>query len=228
MKKTILTLICIAAASMALTGCTDKFEGDWTICTKDGKEVAEIEFDDDEFELKGEDGEFEVVENGRIKLEFDDDDMDDKYGGKHDYEIIDKKNAEIYIEDISEMYASREYNTAASSIYKALNSAFVEMDENDEYVNAYGLYSPDKNYSTVEDTDLDTIKLKKKTENYFSDLDDYKFFAYIDYGCCYVVFCADDWDSEIVGTYMGDAYVDYEGMTLEEVYEEFADEYNFD
>jgi hypothetical protein len=180
-------------------------------------------------------GEYEVVENGVIKISWDIDktaakkyyedesleedydefldeckesasELDDMLGGKFDYEITDKKNSEIYIEDFSEALSQllidgkqSNVNYEANSICNAINSALTEMDEEGYYIDTMIYTSREE--SNVIDSSVDLEKFAEKVESYCSDINDYEYVALVKNGTCTAVWCADDWDTTVVGTY---------------------------
>lgn len=228
MKKRITAIVFAAAAALSLTGCKDKLKGGYELLSEDGEKLADIEFEDEDFKLKTEDdkfkGSFEIIENGKIKMKFKNDDMDDACGGKQKYELVDKKG--IYIEDVSDKMeklaeeAAREaLSSDARSLYKAITSALTELDEDGVYVSGSYIISSDDSLSTDNDN-VDSSYRKKVNERikeYFKEVDNYSYVASIRYGYCESVFISESTKSKVVAAYP--SYYDdmYEGETLKDI-----------
>lgn len=98
-------------------------------------------------------------------------------------------------------------NTTASSIYKAVNSALTELDEEGVDIGAgeaitHGAGATTLTSSsqlTLADGSSADVKLYDKIENYFEEVKDVTFKAYLIGGTCKVVVCNSD--STYCGTY---------------------------
>lgn len=228
MKKRITAIVFAAAAALSLTGCKDKLKGGYELLSEDGEKLADIEFEDEDFKLKTEDdkfkGSFEIIENGKIKMKFKNDDMDDACGGKQKYELVDKKG--IYIEDVSDKMeklaeeAAREaLNADARSLYLAMNSALADLEEDGVYVSGTYVISSDDSLSTDND-DVDSSyrkKLNERLKNYFEKLDDYSYVTSISYGYCECVFISENTKSKVVGVYPSYYEEEHSGETLKDI-----------
>ena len=99
-------------------------------------------------------------------------------------------------------------NASASSLYKAANTALVEMDEEDELPNVDGalVCSDDSKNINVPD-DFDTEKFIDKMNEYFPDIEKMDWFVILDMGCAsYVVVDKNEIDQ--IGVYPQNMFLD--------------------
>ena len=110
-------------------------------------------------------------------------------------------------------------NSAANTVQKAINTALVEIDEEDENAADYGdLFISQGSAATAGDDDLDYTKFDSKVKNYMDKIDKYYIYAHCDGGVCIAVACAKD--ATYTGTYPAgvisvDNYKSYQGTDKE-------------
>jgi len=192
MKKIMALTSALALSAVMLTGCASKLEGKWTLTDKDGEPTSiTVKFkEDDKVILDGHKGKWEQVDKDTVKFKgFNDDFMN----GKFTFDIVSSKDGYLCIEGMAEALEESDhvmtYRTSASSLYKAINTALVEMDEEGYYLDEPLIISSDSSLdSGVEFKDpngkrADTDYFYEKVENYFSDYEEYEFVAYISRIC---------------------------------------------
>lgn len=136
----------------------------------------------------------------------------------------------IFAEEIKEENEDFASNIA-SSIYKAANSALVELDEEGVDVSGLHIICSDTSKNIVNGELADNLDLlHKKMSVFFEDIDEYDYFVVItDYSCGY---CVAECDDENIGTFPKNSLVDGidgERIDFEFATEEFADNlYDFD
>ncbi len=213
------------AALLMLTGCTDKFDGEWSLFNEDDDEIGTLEFNgESEVCYNGEfDGKYEILDDDVIKLEWENEILDDAIGGKYDYEILDKDNKEICLEDLEEDFedAEMELSLVAKTMYNAGNIALVEMDYEDKYIQANdGVYSTKEKYSTLSD-DPGIETFLNYSGKCFDEMDDYEYIMIIEYGVLKEVYVGIDRETPIIGSYPSETWSD--GDTLNEIGEDIED-----
>ena len=245
MKKIMALTSALALSAVMLTGCASKLEGKWTLTDKDGEPTSiTVKFkEDDKVILDGHKGKWEQVDKDTVKYKgFNDDFMN----GKFTFDIVSSKDGYLCIEGLAEALEESDhvmtYRTSASSLYKAINTALVEMDEEGYYLDEPLIISSDSSLdSGVEFKDpngkrADTDYFYEKVENYFSDYEEYEFVAYISPDMyCLGTAVSGRIESPFVGAYprySGDDFValdDYEEVIYEEgeyTLEDAAEYYN--
>lgn len=222
MKKILAATLLAAIAAASMTGCKDKLDGKYDLCNENGDKLATIEFEDEDFKLRTDDqkykGDFEIIENGKIDMNFKDDDLDDNCGGKQSYKLFDKTG--IYIEDVSAEMENQLLKDYSVQLYKAINSVLVDLDELDELDTDYFLYSTNKDYISGNVSDDFAKTLDKNIKNYFDDYGKYDFIARISYGSCGYAVAANGFDSKDLFCYDEDTLdglKDDYGDTLSEI-----------
>ena len=245
MKKIISLASALALSAALLTGCAGRLEGKWTLTDKDGEPTSiSVKFkEDDKVILDGHRGKWEQVDKKTVKFKgFNDDFMN----GKFSFEIVDSDDGYLYIEGLAETIEESgnmmSYRTAASSLYKAINTALVELDEEGYYLDGSIVISSDSSLESAEgfknpkgkDAGMDYFY--EKLEIYFDKYDEYEFAAYVDSGMyCLGTAVSGRTDSPFVGPYprfKGDDLValdDYEEVVYEEgdyTLEDAVDYYN--
>lgn len=95
-------------------------------------------------------------------------------------------------------------NSKASSLYKAANTALVDMDEQDLDVMGTFIISSDENQNYNLNSDFDTEIFKDTMKEYFYDIDELDYFMIINNGECSYVACqqkVEDSEKPVIGTY---------------------------
>lgn len=201
MKRRAAAILGTAAAVLMLTGCGDKIDGEWDICDENGDKIRSIDFFEDDMEMRlddGETGEYEMLDDSRIKLEWDDDGFDELYGGRFDYEILSKDNCEIYIEEFSELLAEKSLNEAARILRNAAVTTIVELDETGVSLNGYWIFASDEEYCMFP-SDVNEESFKKRILTYFPDAKNYEYIIVIEKGSVKDIYISAKWDSSAVG-----------------------------
>lgn len=213
MKKRFTAILGAAVLSCLLSGCSEKLDGKWDICTEKGDSLTSIRFYSDDMEMKmdGEKGRYSILDNSRIKFKWDDDDVDEKYGGRFDYEILDKGKMEIYIEDFSEIIQNeqleqraKELEVTASNIMKAVTSAICELDEEGIDTGGYWVYSSDEGFCMIPSS-INADELNKKVKKFFSDIEKTSFILTVNRSIVKEVYVSDSWHNKCYGAYSYDA-----------------------
>ncbi len=202
MKKYIAAVFAAAVSAVLLTGCGSELDGRWNLCTSDGEELDIIRFDseDGEVMLDGCKGEYEELGGNEVKIEWEDDELDDAYGGTFSYEILNKEDSQIYIDGVSEMYLARALEDAVSSLMKAGNSSLVEMDEYGENISGYWVVSSDDDFCLLPGGQNCSAFLEK-IEKFFPDISNYEFVISIDDGIVSEAYLSTDWNERVYGGY---------------------------
>ena len=100
-------------------------------------------------------------------------------------------------------------NTKASSVYKAVNTALVEFDEEGYNVNGFYIISSDEEYNWNVPFEEDELEdFYKKINTYYNESDKYEWFVCIERGAATYSAEAESWSSDVVGTYPNRATVD--------------------
>lgn len=100
-------------------------------------------------------------------------------------------------------------NSNASSVYKAVNTALVEFDEEDRNINGAYIIASDKEYNwNVPFEDDDLAEFYKRINSYYNDSEKYEWFVCIEGGVATYSAEAESWSSEVVGTYPNRATID--------------------
>jgi len=213
MKKFLALTSALALSAVMLTGCASKLEGRWTLTDKDGEPTNySVKFkEDDKVILNGHKGKWEQVDKNTIKFKgFD----DDSFNGKFTFDIVNTDENYIYIENVAEYIEEsgheQLYRTTASTLYKAVNTALVELDEEGYYTDGPIVLSSDSSleygdgFKDSKGKAADMDYFYEKLENYFDEYEDYEFAVYIDSGMyCMATAVSGRTDSTVVGTYPG-------------------------
>ena len=100
-------------------------------------------------------------------------------------------------------------NADASSLYKAVNTALVEFDEEGYNINGYFIISSDEdNNWNLPDYNFDLDDFYTRINNYYDKTSDLEWFVIVENGCATYSAASTDWSSERVGTYPSRATVD--------------------
>ncbi|MBE6861756.1 MAG: hypothetical protein E7497_02500 [Ruminococcus sp.] len=219
MKKYIMAVFTAAVSAVLLTGCADKLDGKWELCTSDGDELVKVRFDSEDGDVKLDEyyGEYEELGGNELKIEWDDEELDDEYGGTFSYEILDKEDAQIYIDGISEMYIAKELEAEASTLMKAGNSSLVEMDVYGENIGGYWVVSSDDDFCLVPGGQ-DKDRFMELVESFFPDISEYEFVIAIDNGVVSETYLSTDWNERIYAGYTGNrGVISSTNKTLEDI-----------
>ena len=97
-------------------------------------------------------------------------------------------------------------NSAASSLYKSVNAALIEMKDNGYSVNGYYLVcsNRDKNVNLPEDFDED--EFYRSVENFFYDSTKIQWFAVIENDTAVYAASSQKWKHTLLGTYPDSGY----------------------
>ncbi|MBQ8961008.1 MAG: hypothetical protein IJ071_07305 [Ruminococcus sp.] len=232
MKKLFALTSALALSAVMLTGCASKLEGKWTLTDEDGEPTGiTVKFkDDDKVILNGHKGKWEQVDKKTVKLKGFNDDL---MNGKFAFEIVNSKEGYLYIEGLDETIEESgnvmTYRTAASSLYKAINTALVELEEEYYTIDEPLIISSDSSLSSGGEFKDENGKragmdyFYEKVEQYFDKYDEYEFVAYIDSGMyCLGTAVSGRTNSPYVGSYprySGDDFValdDYHEVIYQE------------
>ncbi len=218
MKKYIMAVFIAAVTAVLLTGCGENLDGRWDLCTSDGEELDIIRFDSQDGEVRLDDyeGEYEEKDENKVKIKWDDDELDDEYGGTFSYEILNKDDSQIYIEGISEMYITKQLEALAPSLVKAGNTALMEMDMYGETISGYWVVSSDEDFCLVPGGQ-DKDRFISITKNFFPGISDYEFVVCIDNGIVSEAYLSTDWKERIYGGYTRDKIVSSTDKSLEDI-----------
>lgn len=109
-------------------------------------------------------------------------------------------------------------NSAAANLYKGINTALTEMDEEGYDTGAIKTITGTAGAVSTSAEAWDDTTFKKKIVKFFSDLDKLDFKASCEGGACIALACAQD--STYTGTYPGgvvtsDNYTDYDGKDFD-------------
>lgn len=99
-------------------------------------------------------------------------------------------------------------NSAASTAYKAVNSALTEMDEEGYTINGYYIVCSDEKYNYNIPSNLDMDKFYDKIDSYWVDSDSKDWFVVVEYGYASYSACSESWSDNVVGTYPKAATID--------------------
>ena len=209
MKKFVsICLVCAMSLSM-LTSCgKPNLEGEWELCNASGREIGfSVDFNDSgKVKLEDEKFGYEVIDKDTIEID----------GEEYDFEIIDKDKKLIYLGELSDKKEVQALNTAAAELYKASNTAIIELDEEGVSCGGKAIICSDKTKSINADYESDFIS---KVGTYFEDVSRYGYIIFIDDYLCTYTAVIDSSNKEIVRMYpRGESQ--FEGMTFDEIYEE--------
>ncbi len=242
-RKTTALLLAAASVGCMLTSCgKTKLEGKYELCTSYGKGLdVDVRFRaDGSMRFNGEKCSFEVLNANTLKIKNSD---DSSVSGKVTFEIKDKDDKLIYIEDVSEKFEKTELNQAASTLMKAYTTAAVELDDEGQFDldGAYIVADPDHTKFDVmngKDEELaDTFREYSKP--FFENTDELSYFVVMNDGVCVAAAASfSDGEGEVTGLYPANKIVDIvsydyseefgskDKITYDEVYQKYKDQIN--
>ncbi|MCR5599216.1 MAG: hypothetical protein K6G33_00515 [Ruminococcus sp.] len=173
-------------------------------------DVTKIEDDLDELDAKKFADSITVDDAKHVTIEVTEDGKDEPT--EQDFYIYRMNGGEWRIDTAMMGYVKKakksSANSTSSSIYKAANTALVEMDEEGDLPNVDRvLVCSDDSKNINVPADFDTAKFKEKMEHYFSDSEKTDWFVVLDMGCAsYVVSLKKDLSQ--VGVYPQNKFLD--------------------
>lgn len=211
MKKfVLLSLVCMMSVSL-LTSCgKPNLEGKWELCNADGNELnMTLKFKDNgTLKIDDEKEEYKVVNKNTIKID----------GEKYDLKIIDEDEKLIYLGEFSDNIEKDKLNRTAITVYKAVNSAVTDIDEENKYYSSDAVICSDisKSINAVPENAESDFDFTKRVNMFFSDYEKYEYVALIQNGVCQKTAIREP-SGSVVGTYPEDEFKD---MTFDEIYNE--------
>lgn len=136
-----------------------------------------------------------------------------------------KKNGSDSKKTVSEL------SKTASKFVTAVDSSFTDLEENGISLPSYSFICSDgTNYYTGNgsffDDEANIDDLKNGIKGYFDDCDDYSWIAYSVTGKTVAFYCAEDFDSTVIGTY-GNEILDVKGKSLNDIKKEAREKFTF-
>lgn len=112
-----------------------------------------------------------------------------------------------------------ELKSSANSLYKAVNSALTELDENGIDIGGAFWFDSDKNISdTAKSAMIDSKDdFYNRISNFYADVDSCKWLVVCEDGMVDYAFASDDFDSETVSVYPEFYAENFKGLTLNEI-----------
>lgn len=121
-----------------------------------------------------------------------------------------------------------ELSKTANNFVRAFYSAVVDLEENDISFPVCCVCSDGTNYyiGTSSSFETDVEDLKNKIKGYFEDCDEYSWIACMNGSTLKAFYCAEDFNSTVVGTY-GEEILDVNGKNLTDIKEELKGKFTF-